>query len=200
MLRIKGTNLVMEEIDLWVRRKEAMLVQEYRRLVWTTLYELVRTTPQWSGHAAANWNLGLDHPDNEVHDHSFEHLEYGALLGDEPPKQVGDQGAWRAVEQRYGGLHGQFMRGIQRRTKVYFSNGVYGDDKWGDDRHVLYLARYQNPSWHARLREVNQPYETAQEVVNRINRTWKYLSSSTGASAGVGFGRLGGYSVDPEFA
>lgn len=195
MFQVKGTNLVIAELDLWVRRQEAMIVSEYRRLIWATLRELVRTTPQFSGHAAANWNLGVGHPDNDVHN-----WEFRGLPAEADPRSKGDVEAWMAVSQRYGGgPDSSFMRQIHRRTKVYFCNGVYGDDRWGDDNTVLYLAEMQNPSWQHRLRIANMPYETAEEVISRMNRTWKYLSPGAGAS-GAGFGNMGGNSFDPEFA
>lgn len=198
MFRVKGTQLTVEQLDLWVRRREEMVVAQYRQLIWVTLRELVMTTPQWSGHAAANWNIGIGMPDNEVHDESFKGLD---IPMGTPPRQVGHPDAWRAVSERHGGgPGGPFMRQIKRRTKVYFSNGVYGDRRWGDGAAIYYLAELQSGGWpwQQQLREENRPYETAEMVIRRMDRQWREASSSPGI-AGLGFGRMGGVSFDAEF-
>ena len=200
MFRVKGTNLVIAELDLWVTRRSNMLVTLYRRLIWSTLRELVLTTPQWSGHAAANWNIGVGRPDNEVHDWSFRQDFTDPVFGDDP-KRMGDKEAWQAVRARYGGgPDSAFMKQIQRGTKVYFCNGVYGDKKWGDDESVLYLAEVQSGtwSWGQRLREANLPYESAEEVIFRMDAEWGAITSK-GTEAELAFGRIGGNAVNPEF-
>lgn len=199
MFRVKGTNLVIAELDLWVTRRASMLVGLYRRLIWATLRELVLTTPQWSGHAAANWNIGVGAPDNEVHEWDFKSEAVDPIFGD--IKEVGDTEAWQAVKGRYGGgPESAFMKRIQRGTKVYFCNGVYGDKQWGDDEVVLYLAEVQSGtwSWGQRLREANKPYESAEEVIFRMDAEWGALTGK-GADADLAFGRIGGNAVNPEF-
>ena len=42
MFKVKGTALAIEQIDLFVRRAELMFVEQYRKLIWLTLKELVQ--------------------------------------------------------------------------------------------------------------------------------------------------------------
>lgn len=198
MFKVKGTQLLVDQLDLYVRRAEQMYVEQYRKLIWETLKELVMTTPQWSGHAAANWNLGIGHPDTAVHEDGPT-LQSGA-----EPVERGHPAAWRLVSARYGGGPGSaFMKTIQRGTKVYFTNSVVGDrgGRGPNARDlVLYLAEYQNPAWHHRLRAVNQPYETAEMVIQRMDAKWRKRPVGKGQRRGLGFGRMDGNSFNAEFA
>lgn len=205
MFKVKGTALAIEQIDLFVRRAELMFVEQYRKLIWLTLKELVLTTPQFTGHAAENWNLGIGRPDTTVHDSGKMGKVYDILGGRDSPNEVGDSEAWQKVSARYGGSHtSSFMMGITRHTKVYFTNSVYGDrgplgNKGATDQ-VLYLAEYQNPAWHERLREENLPYETAEMVIQRMDVQWRKRPVGKGQKRGLGYGRMAGNSFNAEFA
>lgn len=195
MIKVRVNKSAYKKLDLAVQRVEAMFVQEYRNLIWNTLQELVLTTPQWSGHAAANWNIGFDSPDTKIHSHEFEQEE-AAMFPLFIPRERGDIDPWLSVSARYGGssFSPEMMR-IKRRTRVYFTNNVLGDDPSGGSRRIRYLAQYQDPSWHSRLRAVNLPYETAQEVIRRMDAQWRRAGAELGASGkGLGFGRLSGAS------
>lgn len=195
MFKVKGTELVVEQIDLYVRRAEQMYVEQYRKLIWETLKELVLTTPQYTGHAAENWNIGVGRPDTSV---TFPKHDVST------PKEVGDRDAWQKVSQKYGGgPDSAFMKTIGRGTKVYFTNSVIGDrGGTGPEStdEVLYLAEFQNPAWHYKLRAVNLPYETAEMVIQRMDAKWRKRPVGRGQKRGLGFGRMDGNSFNAEFA
>ena len=164
-----------EAIDKVFAKAEGVALEQYRKAVWAVFVELVYTTPQFSGRAAANWNIGVDAPDFTV-DYS---------LGEQPdivdnkkndgahiaisPKRVGDnKWASEALERNKYKL-----RQIKSKSKVYISNGVKGDVDEGNGRSSpYYLADLQDPTyWARRLREVNQPYETVSQVL--ATESWR---------------------------
>lgn len=195
MIKARGVGSTIQKIDLWVRRVEEQFVADYRGLIWETLRELVLTTPQWSGHAAANWNIGIDEPDLAVHSHEFK-MEAEQAGPNFLARQVGDMDPWMAVDARYGG--GAVLKNIRRRSRVFFTNSVVGTEQWGSGAEIEYLARLQNPAWHSRLRVVNLPYETAQEVIVKMDSLWRLHTGHSGKR--LGFGRMSGYSFNAEFS
>ena len=153
-------------VDLWVKRAEALFVAEYRRVVWDTFNRILNQTPQYSGAAAASWNIGIGAPD-----YSF--VEYNGKVKTQAlpnsafsenilvPRQRGDRAAIQAAQRR----NKPKLDLITRRTRVYFNNAVRGDNDRGRATE-LYLEALQDPAyWKEKLRAVNQPYETAQESI-----------------------------------
>ena len=54
--------------------------------------------------------------------------------------------------------------------RVYFSNMAHGDNDGGKSS-VYYMKTMQDINyWQAKLRAVNQPYETAQETIMYVQR------------------------------
>lgn len=193
-------------VDLWIKRAESTFVDGYRRLVWQIFLRILLKTPQSSGKAVANWNIGVGAPDfsfsDDYGDAPLEHqigiYQGGPNMGQPmvqltPQHKRGDV-KWRKVAVA---RNKPKLPLIQRRTKVFFSNGTLGDG-WPQDGEedsegwngggFAYLEALQDPEvWVERLRDVNKPYETAQEslffVKDLKGRTqgWK-LKSVGGAN------------------
>lgn len=166
---IKNLPQVEQALAAAVRRARDAPVQMYRDAVWAIFHRIVMETPQFSGRAVANWNLGINAPD----------LTFDPNLGDAPDlsngkptrsrdaRRKGDI-LWAEVALRRG--HAVLER-VKRGDKVYISNATHGDTlvidrKTGATSHSSpnYLADLQDKStWMARLRAANTPYETAIE-------------------------------------
>lgn len=176
-------------IDLWVRRQSEMFVEDYRDLIWETFLRLLNQTPQWSGHAAANWNIGVGAPDVAVHDMYLKDDQRDSDYQSFVARVKGDRRAIQRATRRYGGRNGPWSKLVKRGTKVYFTNSVVGnDDTWSNDGTVFYLANLQNPSWHSRLRVENMPYETAQESIYFIYAKWSAKHGMAGRFGGANLG------------
>lgn len=203
MFQVKNTNLVLQHIDLRVRNNERMLTESYRDLIWKIYRRLLSKTPQWTGHAAANWNMGFGHPDNEIHDNSLRdeydrsgddgYDRYNTAAVSFTARQRGNMRAINKAIKRYGGEKGPWRKLVTRDTKVYFTNPVVGnDDMWKSEGTVMYMAEFQNPSWHSKLRAVNRPYETAAETLHYMGDLWKRRHGGKGVA-------VEGEAAYPEF-
>lgn len=161
---IKNLPQALAGVDLRFAKVQEMPSEAYRNFIWDVFLRILRETPQWSGKAVANWNLSIGSP-NMNYDNSLGD-EIGALgnsfqvgaLG--ATHQRGDERWMRVARNRARPI----MKSIRARDKVFISNGVKGD---GDDVGAeLYMQALQNPGyWAYKLREVNKPYEIAQESV-----------------------------------
>jgi hypothetical protein len=186
---IKNAPAVLRGIDLWVRRVEAMHVEQYRDLIWETFLRLLNQTPQFSGHAAANWNIGVGAPDNNVYDDALKDEQRAADFQTFLARRRGDRRAIQRAVRRYGGRNGPWSHQVDRRTKVYFTNSVVGNDQtWQNDGFTYYLNELQNPAWHNRLRVVNMPYETAQETIYFVYAKWSRTEGMAGRFGGENLG------------
>lgn len=174
---VKNMQQVEELLKNALVRVNDVSVRHYQSAVWALFQELVLTTPQFSGRAAANWNIGLDAPDFSV-DHELgeqmEVVDNKTKEGAHPsisPKRVGDR-KWAEeafARNRYK------IRKIGVHTKVFISNAVHGEADT-DPRHPTnspyYLADLQSADyWYKKLREVNQPYETVADVL--MSEAWR---------------------------
>jgi len=160
---VRNRMKVASDIKLAMDRIEEAPVALYRKVVWEIFTRIVNETPQFTGRAVANWNLGINSPD----------LSFDPNMGDEHDttasgrirsdsgRHKGDQ-KW-AVEATQRAKN--VLRRIRRGDKVYITNATRGDSFGrGDQSSAAYLADRQNPAnWAKRLREVNKPYETALE-------------------------------------
>jgi len=155
-----------EGIDLWVKRSEEMFIADFRDLVWAIFCRILERTPQYSGKAVANWNIGVGAPDD-----SEANANYGspAIVKRDAiriqhiysPHQTGSP-QWIEVAKARNKPR---LALIKRGTRVYFSNNVYGDDDDGNSDEY-YLGSLQEASyWMEKLRTVNKPYEIAAETV-----------------------------------
>lgn len=169
---VKNIFQVNDGLDVWLKRTETVYVKYYREFVWQVFLRVLEKTPQYTGRAVANWNLGINSPD----------YSYEEGLGDEiNPAAHSDA---RDDPHRKG--HRKWIKyaiarnepkvaQIQRNTKVYINNGVRGDDDGGKSSE-LYLVDLQDPAyWSQKLREENKPYETLKSTVEIMSR--KILSS-----------------------
>ncbi len=152
-------------IDLWVKRSEEMFIADFRDLVWAVFCRILVQTPQYTGKAVANWNIGVGAPDESFQDN----------LGDPREAEQDYRGDWHPVPTQERGdsewIEVAMARNkpklalIKRNTRVYFSNNVVGDNDDGKSD-VLYLSSLQDAGyWQEKLREVNKPYEIAAESV-----------------------------------
>lgn len=172
---------VETSIELSFQKVRQMTAQQYRYFVWAVFLRILDNTPQSTGRAVANWNIGVNSPDLSA-DLSlgdaelFQNKVY-TFDGGKPVSQLRQQGdsRWVEVAKRRaqprvwgpgGGPRLGFKRGgLTYRDKVFITNSVEGDDDEGNEG-VPYLADLQDPSFAVkRLRAANQPYENAQESV-----------------------------------
>lgn len=155
--------------------KEVSLVH-FRIAVWALFQELVYTTPQFTGKAAANWNIGLGAPDLSVDD----------SLGERPEdKKAKDGHAYQLLVARHVGDRKWAEESIERNrfkpgriltnTRVFISNAVQGDDDEGGPmgtQSEYYLAALQSPGyWAAKLREENAGAMRVQDVL--LSQSWR---------------------------
>jgi hypothetical protein len=185
-------------IDLWVRRQEDMVKHEYQALIWKIFCRILERTPQYSGIAAASWNIGVGYPDmsetsytSDVDEPTLEarSSQPGATSVWVPPDNVRQRGDQRAIDSAKRRNHPKIAL-IERRTKVYFTNTATGDMNakadQGKGNGSYYLEALQDPSyWKVKLRAVNKPYETANESLIVINELWN-------RTRGQGLGKAGG--------
>ncbi len=146
-------------VDVWLKQVKTMSQDQYQKIVWSLFQRILKATPQWSGKAVANWNLSVGSPDMNVYVDEAEAVD--SVTGN--PLQKGDTKWMKVARDRNRAT----LKAIKYTDKVYISNGVTGDDKWGDGHSTFaYMQAFQNPAeWAARLREENKPYETVSESV-----------------------------------
>lgn len=159
-------------IDLNFRKVRQTPAHQYRAFIWSVFTRILENTPQSTGRAVANWNIGINSPD----------LEFDPDVGDEVSvsggfssyRSKGDKTWIEYAKERNiakvwgpgGGPRKGFVAGgLTGRDIVYITNMVEGDDDEGNGG-VNYLLDLQDPAYAARrLRVQNQPYETAQESI-----------------------------------
>lgn len=171
-------------VDIWLKQVKTMSQEQYQRLIWSLFQRILRATPQWSGKAVANWNISVGSPDMEVYVDDADEVD--SILGTDLKK--GDTRWMQVARDR----NRPKLKAIKYTDKVFIANGVSGDDKWGDGHTTFaYMAAFQNPAeWRARLREVNQPYETVSESL--------LIVASNFMKEGLGLSKVGGNYKDYE--
>lgn len=178
MIRNKAT--VKRDIALVMSKLEEAPVALYRGIVWEIFVRIVMQTPQFSGRAAANWNLSINSPDMSFDPNMGEELELtksGYLQ--KAPHEKGDmKWASESLERaRY------VMRRIRKGDRVYITNATRGDDDGGKSS-GSYIADLQSSSyWATKLRLANQPYETAMESAMLVAEG--YLANGTMPLSGL---------------
>lgn len=172
---------VTRGVELVIRRAEAAFVEAYRDTVWIMFLEILNNTPQFTGRAVANWNIGLDTPN---------HTQYPEL-GDAPNKahflggalKRGD-GHWIEVAKSRNAPE---IPKIKRSTRVYFTNSVQGDTDGGKAGEFYMDALQDSTYWIQKLRAVNRPYETAAQTISALGNKWSGRKiEDMGAAAHLG--------------
>jgi len=180
-MRLKNAAQAEGKLEAWVTSIEKQAVAEYRKACAGLFKELLRTTPQFSGRAVANWKVGINAPnwawdpaegEKDIEIRESKGGKSYAFLG--AVRQTGDK-KW--IDQAWD--HNRYLFGpgqIKIGDAVFFTNNVQGDSDGGaSDTH--YLAALQSPGyWSEKLREVNKPYQTAAETVLIYN--WKSFSAA----------------------
>lgn len=101
----------------------------FRGFVLVAYDSIVDKTPQWTGHAAAQWNIGVNHIDLSKSERFLEeNLAVSAAIRDpqsglgllRPAKQVGDMEAIREAKSRQAGK----AEKITLENVIYISNNV----------------------------------------------------------------------------
>ncbi|VTU32264.1 hypothetical protein H4CHR_02977 [Variovorax sp. PBS-H4] len=166
---VRNRAKVQRDIALAIERAQDAPVRIYRRVVWKIFKRIVLETPQFSGRAVANWNLGINSPDMSFDPNlgDWPDIAPGKKPHSEPGRkdsalhQRGDP-EWANVALRRGR---EVLDRVRRGDKVYITNATRGDTfvRGGKASSEAYLADLQNPAFHTRLRAVNRPYETAME-------------------------------------
>lgn len=171
-------------VDIWLKQVKTMSREQYQSIVWSLFQRILRATPQWSGKAVANWNISVGSPDMNVYVDEASVVD--SVLGSDLRK--GDT-RWMLVARE---RNRPILKSIKYTDKVYISNGVEGDDRWGDgSTSFAYMKAFQNPAeWHERLREVNKPYETVSDSV--------FIVASKFIKQGLGLSGVGGNYKDFE--
>jgi hypothetical protein len=172
-------------VDLFIKKVEAMPVRAFRWLVWEIFCEILNQTPQWSGKAVANWNIGVGAPDY-TWDDSLGEPDVGLTALHASPLEKGNP-EWIEVAKL---RNIDKLSQIKRREKVYITNSVFGDTDHGKAG-PFYMAALQDPSyWQHKLREVNKPYEVATETMIRVIGE----TQIKGFGSGLELSRVGGLS------
>ena len=160
---VKNLPAALRGVELRFQRVKDMTRDEYRAFVWKIFLRILRESPQGSGKGVAHWNLSVGAPNYNqypdagdeliVVDKNFDGAKQHAA------HQKGDQRWMRVARDRARPI----KDGIFLKDKVFISNGATGD---GDDVGAeLYMQALQNIGyWSQKLREVNKPYETAQQT------------------------------------
>lgn len=179
---IKNMPQALQGVDLSFAKVSQMPAQAYREFIWDLFLRILRETPQFSGKGVANWNLSIGAPN----------FGFDPTLGDEigapsfgskfaATHERGDEKWMRVARNRARPI----MKLIRARDKVFISNGTTGDgDEVGAER---YIEALQNQSyWVYKLREVNKPYEVAEEslvtVAMKFGRRGFFAPKIGGAS------------------
>jgi hypothetical protein len=165
-MKIKDPFKVNQGIDLFMKKVEVAPIAIFREFVWQVFCEILEQTPQWSGKAVANWNIGVGAPDYSWDENVGEKVDSFALN----VLQKGDNEWIEYAKFRNAGK----LKEIKRREKVFITNSVWGDDDNGKASSNHYLEALQDPSyWQEKLRTVNKPYEVATETMIRVIRDFK---------------------------
>jgi hypothetical protein len=188
---VDNLGVINRGVDLWMKRVEEMVVAEYRVIVWKAFNRILNQTPQFSGYAVANWNIGVDAPD-------FTEYEYaGKVKVQARPnsafsenilvaRQRGDRAAIQSAQRR----NRPKLDLIKRSSRVYITNSARGDTDLGRTSTDYYVEALQDPTyWVKKLREVNRPYETAQESI-------MYVMERERQGGRVALRRIGGENFD----
>lgn len=161
---ISNMGTVNKNLDLMLAKTRQMAVDKYKDFIWEVFKRILRETPQWSGNAVANWNISVGAPDYSYLPNLVPEVNSTSpaafSVGEKPAgvRQKGSLGAMQIARYR----NKPKMLAIRAKDKVFISNGVQGDDDSGGLTN--YLDDLQDPTyWAKKLREVNKPYEVAQE-------------------------------------
>lgn len=164
MGNIKNLAQVNRSLELWLKRVEDTVVAEYRAVTWDVFTRILRQTPQFSGKAVANWNIGVDVPDLSVYVPVVDDIL--RIRGDESWVDAHRRGDRKWIEVAEARNHPRVME-IGVRSKVFITNSVTGDTVEGASS-VFYLESLQDAKyWADKLRPVNKPYEVALESAIR---------------------------------
>ncbi|MBT2326744.1 hypothetical protein J7E62_31005 [Variovorax paradoxus] len=158
---VKNRAKVALDIQMAITRLEEAPIALYRQVVWQIFERIVMQTPQYSGRAVANWNLGINSPDMSFDPGMGDDLELtgSGYVNNKVARERGDmKWASEALDRaKY------VLRRIRRGDKVFITNATRGDTDDGQSS-AAYLADLQRPGyWAKKLRAQNQPYETAME-------------------------------------
>lgn len=173
-------------IDALGERFEEVSLEHFRAAVWAVFTKLVYTTPQFSGRAAANWNIGIDAPDFSVDYDAGEQMEIVPAKAGAGHEKFSTFKPLHTGHNRWAEFaldNNRYKRRlIMSGTRVFISNAVQGDvDTVNNRTSPYYLSDLQSPTyWRERLRLQNMPYETVTEVL--MTESWRELMNLRGDS------------------
>lgn len=164
---IKNLPAVLAALDFQIERVGKLHIAAFRKAVWEVFCNILVQTPQFTGRAVANWNIGVGAPDLTFDPAGDDQrvTKSGYLAKGKSLRQRGDH-YWidYAKEKNRPRL---FL--IKGSTKVFISNAARGDTDNGKSSE-MYLESLQDPAyWMQKLRDVNKPYETAAETLILFN-------------------------------
>jgi hypothetical protein len=164
-----------QAINTFGAKGAGVSLEHFRAAVWAVFVQLVYTTPQFSGKAAANWNIGINSPDLEFDPDMGEQMDVvaaksgGMKFTTITPRQQGDN-KW-AEESLERNKRKRNL--IMSNTRVFITNATKGDIDTAHGRtSPYYLSDLQDVGyWSQKLRLVNMPYETVSEVL--LSESWR---------------------------
>lgn len=166
---IKGGGArVAKALDAFALKAEDVTLRRFRMAVWAVFTRLLDTTPQFSGRAVANWNIGVDTPDLTFQDDVGDYHDGGHLMDDF--RQVGDR-EWITYAMA---VNKPRLALITSRSRVFISNTTRGDAFKGDKREgpTYYLLDLQDPTrWANVLRDENAAAERVADVM--LKQSWR---------------------------
>ena len=165
MARVRNVAAVQRSVAIQLQRAYHMKTTRYREFIWQQFLRILENTPQFSGMAVANWNIGIGAPDTSydrsVGD-SINYKEYDSV------RKKGDR-EW--IEYAIA-RNRPILEQIKPGDKVYITNSIRSYKvRKGDAQY--YMADLQT-NWRKRLRDVNRPYEVAAESAAIVARDFRY--------------------------
>lgn len=166
---VRNLPQVLAGLDIQIEKVKALHVAAFRRAVWEVFQNILENTPQFTGQAAASWNIGIDAPDYTIDAGvgDDQHLTKSANLSHAGARQRGDR--YWIEYARIKNKQRLFL--IKAGTKVFITNAALGDTDHGKSSE-RYMESLQDATyWMDKLRAVNKPYETAAETVALYRHT-----------------------------
>ncbi len=168
---VRNKAQTLNQLGLVIDRLRDTRIDLYRKVVWQVFCHIVRNTPQYSGHAVANWTIGVGAP-SDFYDPSLgrpDSMRKAIRAGVGDPLHKDGDGYWARVART---REKPKLDLIRRDSTVYISNHSIGDTDNGASS-KNYLSDLQSPGyWQDKLREANKPYITVAESGIAIAQRW----------------------------
>ncbi len=172
MFTLTGIDKFTSGIAAWIKKTEQEVEEVYSGYVSSIYLMLLRETPQWTGNAVSNWNIGVGSPDFSFSTTLLhESTDPRVLFGGTPENHKGHLAAQNISKARNAGRTRRIKLKSGLLPDVYLTNSSKNLEG------VSYLHKLEsNPSGF--LRSVNEPGH----MVARTKDFYSNLGSITKAT------------------